>query len=564
MTTVAVAAGRRAWETLPRLRRWLEEVRPATLLVPAIAIQWLTTLALALTVRHNGWLFYQGGDQLWYYVSSWLLAHGQVPPALVGHGWPALLAPISSLSGPTLVPALPAIVLFDVLVLGPVALLCIYGIAKRIGGKLFAYWAVTLWLTVPFIGIKFTDYLYHQRYTELTLPQGFGLTAMADFPSMVGVLVCVYFALRVLECPDTVEALAAGLAAGVAIAIKPSSSVFLAGLVLGFLYRRRLAGAAYLLTGLAPALVTLALWKYRGFGYLPLFHSEGVAQLALGAHQQLVAFNPLNKYVQFNWHQLNLNLLGIKEHFWSMRVVEWLVIAGLVGLSRRSLTAALVVGGWFAAFVVTKATYQYASVDDASVFRVMMPAYPAFILLLASLVYLFPGRHRARFEAAQPSRPRLHGRRRVALLGAGAAVFALYPLALVAAASPLQGPQPRAYEAFGLLRSVDPTLQLTATVTGPRVHLRWNPAEQAETQVFYRIWRSNAPTGGATCTPVPHGAANCQLVMDDLGAYAGGRFVDKPGRGRWTYRLALAANWLNSPLYGDVFSLGPPVAVRVP
>src|SRR5712691_3765964 len=360
MTTYATEVGRRAWETLPRLRLWLEEVRPATLLVPAIVVQWLTTLALALTVQHNGWLFYQGGDQLWYYVSGWLLAHGQVPTAFVGHGWPALLAPIAALSGPTFVPALPAIVLFDVLVLGPVALLCIYGIAKRIGGTLFAYWAVALWLMVPFIGIKFTDYLYHQRYTELTLPQGFGLTAMADFPSMVGVLVCVYFALRVLERPDTVEALAAGLAAGVAITIKPSNSVFVGGLVLGFLYRRRLSGAAYMLMGLAPALATLALWKYRGFGYLPLFHSEGAARLALGAHQQLVAFNPLHKYIHFDWHQLNLNLLQIKEHFWSLRVVEWLVVAGLIGLARRSLTALLVVGGWFVAFVVTKATYQNA------------------------------------------------------------------------------------------------------------------------------------------------------------------------------------------------------------
>lgn len=563
MTTVAVAAGRRAWETLPRLRRWLEEVRPATLLVPAIVAQWLTTLALALTVRHNGWLFYQGGDQLWYYISGWLLAHGQIPVAFIGHGWPALLAPIAAFSGPTLVSALPAIVLFDVLVLAPVALLCIYGIAKRIGGRIFAYWAVALWLTVPFIGIKFTDYLYHQRYTELTLPQGFGLTAMADFPSMVAVLVCVYFGLRVLERPDAIEALAAGLAAGVAISIKPASSPFLGGLLLGFLYRRRFAGAAYLVAGLAPALITLALWKYRGLGYLPLFRAEGAARLAAGAQQQLVAFNPLHHYVKFDWHKLNLNLLAIKEHFWSLRVVEWLVIAGLIGLGRRSLTAALVVGGWFAAFVVTKATYEYASIDDASVFRVMMPAYPAFILMLASLVYLFPGRHRARFEAAQPTRPRSYGRRRLTLLGAGAAVFALYPLALVAAASPLQGPQPHAYQAFGLLRSIDPTLQMTATVSGPRVHLHWNAAKPGATQFFYRIWRSNAPTGGATCTPVPHAAANCQLVMDDLGAHGGGGFVDKPGRGRFTYRLGLAANWLNSPLYGDIFSLGPPLVVRV-
>jgi hypothetical protein len=51
--------------------------------------------------------------------------------------------------------------------------------------------------------------------------------------------------------------------------------------------------------------------------------------------------------------------------------------------------------------------------------------------------------------------------------------------------------------------------------------------------------------------------------MDDLGAHAGGVFVDKPGPGTWTYRLGFAANWLNSPLYGDIFSLGPPLVVRV-
>lgn len=563
MTTYAVETGRRAWVTLPRIRGWFDDVQPAKLLAPAIAIQLLTTLGLALTVRHNGWLYYQGGDQLWYYVSGWVLAHGQIPFSLVSQGWPAFLAPIAALSGPNLVPALPAIVLLNVLVLGPVALLCIYGIARQIGGRLFAYWAVALWLGVPFIGIKFTDYLYHQRYTEVTLPQGLGLTAMADFPSMVGVLVSVYFALRVLERPDTIEALAAGLAAGVAISIKPSNSVFLGGLILGFLYRRRFIGAAYVLGGLAPALLTLALWKYRGFGYVPLFHSTGATRIAAGAHQQLVAFNPLHKYIHFNWHQLNLNLLQIKEHFWSLRVVEWLVLAGLIGLARRSLTALLVVGGWFVAFVVTKGTYPYASVNDASAFRIMMPSYPAFILLLASLVYLFPGSHRARFATKAPRAPRWRTRRRLALLGASAAVFALYPLAIVAAASPLQGPQAHAYEAFGLLRSIDPSLRLEAKAQGQRVRLNWHPTEPGATKVFFRIWRSNAATGGATCTPVPHAAANCQLVMTDLGAHANGAFVDKPGAGTWTYRLGLAANWLNSPLYGDIFSLGPPVVVHV-
>lgn len=563
MTTYAIEQSRRAWEGLRQARTRIEAVRPAAILVPAIVVQWLATLALALVVRHNGWLFYQGGDQLWYWVSGRMLAHGELPMTLVGHGWPAILAPFTAFGGPTVVPALPGVLLLNVLVLGPVALLAMYGIGKQIGGRVFGYWVTALWLVVPFIGIKYTDHLYHQRYTELTLPQSFGLTALADYPSTVAVLVCVYFALRVIERPDTIDALAAGLAAGTAIAIKPANSVFLAGLLLGLAYRRRAAGAALVLAGLAPAVLTLALWKYRGLGHLPLFQSSGLRVLAAGAHQQVAAFNPLHKYIHLDWHHLNLQLQGIKEHFWSLRVIEWLVIAGLVGLGRRSVTLLLVVGGWFAAFVLTKGTYAHANIDDASLFRLMMPAYPAFVLLLAGLVYLVPGPRRAPLAPPEPAGPEAR-RRRLALVAAAAAVFALYPLALVAAASPAHGPNPRAYLVEGVPRSVDPALRLSASTTGGRVRLTWRASQPAGTAVFYRVWRSKARDGGASCVPVSGGTDNCELTMTDAGAHGGGRFVDTPGPGRWTYRLALAANWLDSPLYGDVYSVGPPVAVRVP
>jgi hypothetical protein len=563
VTTYSSEAGRRAWSAIPGLRARIESAHPAALLGPAIGIQWLTTLGLALTVRHNGWLYYQGGDQLWHYISSWLLAHGDMPPTRIGHGWPAILAPIAALGGPTLVPALPAIVLLDVLVLGPVALLCVYGIARQIGGRMFAYWATLLWLVVPFIGIKYTDHFYHQRYTELTLPQAFGLTAMADFPSMVAVLVCVYFTFRVLNRTDTVDALAAGLAAGAAIAIKPSNSVFLGGIVLGLVFRRRLAGAAWILVGLAPAIATLALWKYRGLGSLPLFQSESVVRLAAGARDQVVGFNPLHRYVHFDWTHLNDQLLAIREHFWSVRVIEWLVVGGLLGLARRSTTAFLVVLGWFAAFVLTKGTYAYASIDDASIFRIMMPSYPAFVLMVASLVFLFPRRWRAADEIAPISTTPAARHRRVLLLGVAAAVFALYPLVLVASASPAHGPAPRFFISNGLLRSVDHSLRLSAKRDGGRVVLRWTISQPLGTRVFYRVWRTDAPDGGAACTAVANGADDCELTMTDLGARRAGRFVDSPGPGRWTYRLGLAANWLDDPTYGDVYSVGPPIVVRV-
>jgi len=563
VTSIAYDAGRRAWETVPRVRAWLEGVRPVTLLAPAIVVQWLVTLGLGLIVHHNGWLYYQGGDQLWYYGLGWLLGHGIIGTASVGPILPFLDIPAGWIGGPTLVPALPAIILVNVLVLAPVALLCVYGIAQRIGGRVFAYWATLLWIVVPLIGIKYTDLGYHQIYTEVTLPQSYGLTAMADFPSMVAVLVSVYFTFRVADRMDVVDALAAGLAAGLVIGMKPANSVFLLGPILVLAVRRRFLGAALMLAGLAPAVLALALWKYRGLGYLPLFHAQAAERLALGAGNQLVAFNPLLRYGHFSWHQLHNNLLDIKEHFWSMRVIEWLALAGIIGLARRSLNGALLVGGWFAAFVLTKGTYLFAGVPGGSLFRVMMPSFPAFVLLLASLVYLFPRGRKRRAEIPR-TQSRLTPRTRLALLGAAAVVFALSPLVLIGAAQPLRGPQPQAWKVDFLLRPVDPALRLTAVRHGNEVRLAWNPSEPWAAKVFYRIWRTGDPAGGASCTPTPHASDNCMLTMDDLGAHYGGRWVDRPGKGVWTYRLGLAANWLNSPDYGDVYSIGLPVTVRVP
>ena len=84
---------------------------------------------------------------------------------------------------------MPAIVVLNVVVLMPVAMAALYGIGARIGGRVFGYWCLLLWVIVPFLGVLYTNTGYHQRYTELTLPQGFGLTAMSDFPTMVAVIV---------------------------------------------------------------------------------------------------------------------------------------------------------------------------------------------------------------------------------------------------------------------------------------------------------------------------------------------------------------------------------------
>ena len=234
-----------------------------------------------MTVKHNGWLYYAGGDQLWHYSGAYLLAHGHLPPAYVGYGWSIMLLPVSLVRRPE--PRLRAPGDRDAQHSGTAArrALCVYGIASQIAGRLFGYFAALLWIVVPYLGILFVEPGYHQKYTELTLPQLLGLTSVPDFPATVGAP-----GLRVLlpprgsSRPGWQPAAAAGLAAGWSIAIKPSNAIFLVAPALLLIVVRRRALLAFVV-GLAPALLTLALWKYRGLGELAAAPTEPV-RLAAG------------------------------------------------------------------------------------------------------------------------------------------------------------------------------------------------------------------------------------------------------------------------------------------
>ena len=70
-------------EAVGRRLRWAHElarsIDPPIALATLIVLQWLAVATLALTVKHNGWLYYAGGDQLWHYTGAYLLAHGHLP-----------------------------------------------------------------------------------------------------------------------------------------------------------------------------------------------------------------------------------------------------------------------------------------------------------------------------------------------------------------------------------------------------------------------------------------------------------------------------------------------------
>jgi hypothetical protein len=559
VTTEAAAPPAAVDAIAATLRRWhalLVSVRVAYVVAALVVVQWLVLGVFAATVRHNGWLYYAGGDQLWHYSGAYLLAHGHLPPTFVGYGWSILLLPVAGLAGPNIVSALPAMVLFNAVVLLPVALVCVYAIAARIAGRFFGYWAALVWIALPYLGVLFVTRGYHQKYTELTLPQLLGLSSVPDFPSTVALLVAAYFCLRAVESRGWHAAAAAGLATGYSIAIKPSNSIFLFAPTLLFLVRARRALLPYALA-LAPAVLTLALWKYRGLGELAAAPAEPMPLAGGVGSLGRRIYNPdLN-----SWEHLHQVLLGLREHFWAARVIEWLPLAGMVALALRSRRAFLLLAPWFTAYLLLKGTYVPASIDDASIFRILMPGYPAFLLLAASVVLLVPG-IRAR---PAPSPLRLAGRRLTFALAASAAVFAAFPLAVVAAVPPLHDGGRRAVSQPSVLVPVNAAIAPSAAVEGTAVRLSWRPGKSAAAGVFYRVLRSNGPTGGLFCAGTPHSAADdCRIYMDSPGVSRTPAFVDNPGPGRWTYRIGVAANWLNDVNYGDVTVVSPPVTVTVP
>ncbi|MDX6401254.1 MAG: hypothetical protein QOF27_1860 [Gaiellaceae bacterium] len=542
-------------EKLRRAAELVSSVRAAYVLGGLVAVQWLAVLAFALTVRHNGWLFYSGGDQLWHYTGAYILGHRLQPPAFVGYGWSTLLLPVTYFTGPNLVSALPVIVLFNTLVLLPVALLCVYGIAARIGGRLFGYWAAALWIALPYFGILFVEPGYHQKYTELTIPHIVGLTAMSDFPSMVGLLLSAYLCLRALESRNGLTMVAAGFAAGYAIAVKPSSAIFLFGPAL-LLLQARWRTILPFVAGLAPALATLALWKYRGLGHLGATEQEPV-RLASGVGDLL---RRIHNPDANSWTHFHQNLTAIREHFWVARVLEWLPIAGAIALFARGRRAFWLIVPWFGAFLAIKGSYVDARMDDASFFRILLPAFPAFVLLMAAVPLLFPG---ARPQPAPaPATSLLRGRKLGAVAVAVCAVFAIFPVVVIAAARPV-GDELHVMDYAGTLVPVR-NLGLRATADGNAVQLTWNRQHLRPAKTFYVVLRTNDPEGGVTCAHVTDASVDCRLEVQNSVPTRSTSLVDHPGKGTWSYRVAVSANWLNDDRLGDVYVLGDPVSITIP
>lgn len=240
--------------------------RPLVLLAGAIALQWLTTLVVAL----------------------------RADTVDIG-----------------------ALGLLNVVVLGPLAIVAALRVAGNVGGVALGAWTLLVWVAMPWVAPVLTLSKYDSTMRDDVLPLVLGLTGDA------------------------------GYAEGVAI---------LAALAL--LISRGRATTA-LATGVL--LVLAAVWLARAPGV------EGLSRDALQA-----------------------NLAGLREFFFSQRLLQWLPLAGAIAVARRSVPLALALAGWLGGYVVFRLTSTAATFENGEFFRLLLPALPAYVLLTAALPLLVP------------------------------------------------------------------------------------------------------------------------------------------------------------------------------
>jgi hypothetical protein len=458
------------------------------------------------------------------------------------------------------VQALPPLVVGQVLVLGPLALLCVYGIAARIGGRLVAYWTAFLWVIAPFAAIPLFVDRYQERWSEQFLPQALGLTAMADFPSMVLVLAGVLFVVRSLSPGRVPDAVMAGLVIGAAGALKPPNLLVVAGVGLAYVVARRWREGLACGAAIVPALLVLLLWKVRGLGEVPAF-ALGQAQLAAGSVPP-VADLKLDRYFDLDFEHWREQMGQLREFFWSARLAQWAPVAGLVAVLRvrRGAIAALL-GGWLAAFLVVKGFSTRATIESGSFWRLLLPAWPAYLLLVASIPLLVPTLARRlgdRMQAPTSSNVSLRW------IGVVAVVTVAIPAVAIAASTPLEQSQAKTvvqdFPSGNILTPVDDGVELRVERTDAGQRLTWTSGGSWRADVFYRVYRYDGPGEDTDCYISGGVAVYCVLRDIPIETTRGLTFVDESAPPTATYRIGVGTNWIDDPDEGDVFAFSLPVA----
>ena len=332
--------------------------------------------------------------------------------------------------------------------------------------------------------------------------------------------------------------------------MKPANALFLLGPAAAYLLARCWRSAGLFAVSLAPAIVLLSIWKDKGTGSIPAL-GAGSTHVAASAVPHLPLANSFFERFPLHQDDWERNMSNLREFFWSARLAQWAPLAGALALARRSLPASGLLLAWLLAYVAVKGSSPVASIESGSFWRLVMPALPAYVLLVAAiplLVPTLPTRLGARIAALPGRRP---GRR---LVIATVVALAALPAAFVVTASAGRGGA-LALEVNGILVPVDgTTVRLRTTRVGEAQHLTWSD-DTSPTRPFYRVYRTAGAAPDVRCVK---STDRCSLDMILLGTTRKRSFVDLSPEPGVTYRVGVAANWLDDPAQGDVMVISPP------
>ena len=517
LTAAGLKWARRA-ATIAERRRWW-------IVAACVVGTWLWTWQEALhDIPHNGWLYSSGDDGSWYWTTAWTQSSLHVPVTAIGVGWPYLLTPFAAIFGPNMADGMPAVIALDVLVLAPAAVVGMYLLGSRLAGRLFGVWSAVLWTVLPPLALHLTVPRHRPVILDF-LPTALGLNALSDFPSAVCAIYCAWLTLRAYDSRRIHDGGLAGIALGFLVLIKPANAPLavaaVALLVVGFRWR----AVAATIAAAIPAAVTLSLWKQEGRGVVPaLSNQQGSGATS---SNPVAAVNNAQTYVNINLHHLASNAHAIDETFWSLRALEFVLLAGSFGLLRRARLRGALIVAWLVAFVLIKGTVSYSNVYDTTFYRFLLPAWPAWVLIAAGVVFCWPGGGATRPDVRPVAPP---GRWSLAAVGI---LFAALPLALVLADSPAPLDQIVQQNAVGApIAAVD--FGLTARQTGPHtVLLRWRPQGTRRATTGYVLYK--ARTNGCTLD----GPSTCELRMLVIGTPTSTSFVDTQALPHADYRIGL-------------------------
>lgn len=81
---------------------------------------------------------------------------------------------------------------------------------------------------------------------------------------------------------------------------------------------------------------------------------------------------------------------GLREYLWSQRVLQWIPLAGVIAVARRSVPLALALGAWVGGYALFRLAQPGNGVENGELFRAFLPALPAYVLLASALPLLVP------------------------------------------------------------------------------------------------------------------------------------------------------------------------------